>query len=343
MGVEHINPNLPSIAVIVEPFLPKNYQFLYAINVTREIVNGFKYEIVFVTAKNDGDDEDIFCMIDILEKPWLIKDSIKFRKMIYNNCSFEIPVDDQEAFQYEVNPSFVSQKTTDLSEEELKRMEDQIISLKDSDEEVATETTTVIFEDVTLNQQSKNILDDLFKMQDFMTAQPDQTTPSYSSTPSTLSNFDIAKLDEMISETVTKKNIENTASAIKRDNETLSHLETNIKKAFSELFQSDPEFQSNIIALVNRRDNLEAQKNYNRIIEILGKKLKDKIESYHNEQNNYEVNDNDQQLNESNINREKRSNKFKFVVKNLNCVDSHKIDVLTCADCSLEVKIEKKI
>jgi hypothetical protein len=340
LGVQNVNPGLPSIEAIVEPFLPKNYRFLYAVNVSREIVNGFKYEIFFVM-KSDEDDDEIYCVMDILEKPWLIKDSLKYRKMTYNNCSLTNPIDedDRMRFQYEVNPTFVSQKT-DLSEEDIRNMEDQIISLKDSEE---VETTTVVLEDVTLNPSSKNILDGFFNMQDFI-AQPQTTTTT--SRPA-LSDFNMAALDEMFGirkdESVTQhKNFESEV-APKKDNETLKHLEIEIKRAFSELFQSDPEFQMNIVALINRRDDSAAQKNFNQIIEILGRKLKDKLESYHNEQlnNNFDETENDQQVtvnpNES-IVRKRRSYRNIFVVKGLNCVDSHEIDVLTCADCSLEVK-----
>lgn len=291
--------------------------------------------------KNDeNDDDEIYCVMDLLEKPWLIKDSRKYRKMTYNNCSLSNPIDedDRMRFQYEVNPTFVNQKT-DLSEEDLKRLEDQIITFNDSDEDI--ETTTVVLEDVTLNPASKNILDGFFNMQDFI-AQPQTTT----TTPSpSLSNFNMATLDEMFGirrdDTVTQhKNFESEL-APKKDNETLKHLEIELKRAFSELFQSDPEFQMNIVALINRRDD-DAQQNYNQIIEILGRKLKEKLESFQNEQqiNNFDENENDQQVtvnpNES-ISRKRRSNRNYFVVKDLNCVDSHEIDVLTCADCLLEV------
>lgn len=339
LGIESVNPELPSIEAIVEPFLPSNFRFLYAINVTREIVNGFKYEILFVM-KNDENDEETLCEMDILEKPWLVKDSRKFRKMTYNNCSLTNPIDDDDRirFQYEVNPTFINQNS-ELSEEDLKRMEDQIVSLKDSDEEI--ESTTVILEDATLNPSSKNILDGLFNMQDFI-AQPQTTTTSLPP----LSDFNMAALDEMFGmkrdESVTKKSFESFGAP--NENESYKHLEIEIKRAFSELFQSDPDFQMNIIALVNRRDSPDAQNNYNQIIALLGKKLKEKIESHQNEQTRNDESENDQQVtvnpNEFVITRKRRSSGRLLVVRDINCIDSH-IDVLTCADCSLEVNRPK--
>lgn len=277
--------------------------------------------------------------MDIIEKPWLIKDSRKHRKMAYNNCSLINPIDDDDRihFQYEVNPTFNNHRT-ELSSEDLKIMEDQIIALKDSDEE-SIETTTVILDDVTLNPSSKNILDGFFNMQDYFIAQPQTTTTTYSP----LSDFNLATLDEMLGirkdESVTQQ--KNFESAAKKDNETLKHLEIQIKRAFSELFQSDPEFQLNIVALINRRDDSETQKNYNQIIEILGRKLQDKLESFQNERISHEENENDQQVTvnpHEYIFRKRRSFRSFFLVKELNCVDSHEIDVLTCADCSIEVK-----
>lgn len=337
LGVQNVNPDVTSIEAIVGPFLPKNYHFLYALNVTREIVNGFKYEIFFVM-KNDEDDEELYCVVDILEKPWLIKYSLKYRKMTFNNCSLTNPIDedDRMRFKYEVNPTFINQKT-DLSEEDIKQMEDQIISLKvESDEEI--ETTTLVLEDVTLNHSSKNILDGFFNMQDFI-AQPQTTTTA---SPPALSGFNMAMFGIHDESMTQQKNFESEA-APKKDSDTLKHLEIDIKRAFSELFQSDQEFQMNIVALINRRDDMNAQKNYNQIIEILGSKLKDKLESYHDEQKNKINNEdaeNEHQVtvnpNES-ISRKRRSSLSFFVVKDLNCFDSHEIDVLTCADCSLEV------
>lgn len=376
MGIETLNPKLPSIEAIVKTFLPKNARIVDVISANREIVNGFKYEIFFVmstttTAESEGE-EEIYCVMDILEKPWLIKDSVKYRKMTYNNCSLANPVDDDNRlqFQYEMNPVFVNQRT-EMSEDDLRLMEDQIISTGDDSnrrvvlseaedvrptEEEIVETTTVVLEDAaTLNPSSKNILDSFFNMQNLFAQSSSETT----TTTTTESGFNMSALDEMFgvkrvenSQSQTsgvdeiqeeKKYADVDAISPKRDNETLRDLEAEFKKAFSELFQSDPEFQMNIIALINRNDNLQAEKNYNQIIAILGRKLKDKLDSYAEERKSGGDQDveGEQQVtvnpNEPIVitRRKRNSNSIRFVVKEVQC--SHEIDSLICADCSLEV------
>lgn len=348
-NASNLNPDLPSIEAIIKTFLPKNLRYVSTIRATREIVNGFKYEISFVM-KNDAD-EEIYCVIEVFEKPWLVKDLIKFRKMTYNNCSLSNAIennddDDDDRLQFENNPTFTNQRT-ELTDEELKRMEDQILAIKSSEEEVV-ESSTVILEVATLNPSSKNILDGLFNMQDFFSQPTTTTTTDIPSSPSSsLSNFNMASLDEMFdtrrvenshAQPVREQEMPSVTDLPKKDNETLRNLEVEIKKAFSELFQSDPEFQMNIIALINRKDNAQAQKNYNQIIDIIGRKLKDKIDSYSAEQR-VVVNDTVVNQNEPvSASRKKRSNTRRFVLNDIQCQNSHEIDVLTCANCFLEVK-----
>jgi hypothetical protein len=378
MGIETLNPKLPSIEAIVKSFLPKNTRIANVISANREIVNGFKYEIFFVmSTENEDGGEEIYCVMDILEKPWLIKDSVKFRKMTYNNCSLANPVDDDNRlqFQYEMNPVFVNQRS-EMSDDDLRLMEDQIISTSDLNsnrrvvlseaedlrptEEEIIETTTVVLEDAaTLNPSSKNILDSFFNMQNLFAQSPSTTTTT---TITTESGFKMPALDEMfgvkrvensqsqashsVDEIQEKNYADVDAVSPKRDNETLRDLEVEFKKAFSELFQSDPEFQMNIIALINRNDSLQAEKNYNQIIAILGRKLKDKLDSYAEELKSVDqevegeqqvtVNPNEPIV----ISRRKRSsNSIRFVIKEVQC--SHEIDSLTCADCSLEVCVSR--
>lgn len=344
LGIENLNPNLPSIEAIIKSFLPKNIRFVSTISATREIVNGFKYELFFVMKNvDDVDEEEIYCVIDVFEKPWLIEDLRKFRKMTYNNCSLPNALENDDIV-YENNPTFTNQRT-ELTEEELKRMEDQILSVTSSEEVTVVETSTVILEDATLNPSSKNILDGFFNMQDFL---PQSTTTDAAPSSSSLSDFNMASLDEMFgirkvdslqAQPVREEEMQSVPTALpKNDNETLRNLEVEMKKAFSELFQSDPEFQMNIVALINRKDDAQAQKNYNQIIEIIGRKLKDKIDSYSTEQrsvvDDIVVNQNEPVF----VNRKKRSNTRRFVLNDMQCQNSHEIDVLTCANCFLEVK-----
>lgn len=306
MGVDMLNPNETFAEEIVQPFLPNHFTFQYALNLTREIVNGFKYEIIFVM-KNEND-EDIYCEMDVLEKPWLTKDAKKYRKMVYNNCSLVNSVDDEERtkFEYDINPIFVNQRT-EMSSDEIRLMEDEIITDRahEDDSVVSEETTTIVLEDATLSAldpSSKNILDNFFNMNHYF---PHTTSPT-TTTASSLDNIDMKIIDDVLvshkiedsqaqptHESSTVSNTETTqldAEALhnerKRNNEALKELEVEIKKTFSELFQTDPEFQINIIALINRKDDSNVQVNYDYVVNILASKLKDKIEAYNERRNN---------------------------------------------------------
>lgn len=308
IGVDELNPELKQIQEIVTPFLPSTYNFCYTVRATREIVNGVKYEIVFVMT-NENDDE-IFCEMDVLEKPWLIRNSRKFRKMTYNNCSLTNPTNEEDRlrFQYEVNPTFVNQKTFGLND--LKDMEDQIITTNLRKTLTSTTTTTTVAEvegsdedEATLaplDPSSKNLLDDFFNMNMYFPPPPN-SNPTTTTTLSPLPHLNLDALDEMfglrrvensqseqrirndessVDENVQQKKVENVDASVPTKNETaLKELEIEIKKVFSELFQTDPEFQTNIIALINRNDDTDAQKNYNYVISIIASKLKDKIDS----------------------------------------------------------------
>lgn len=334
MGVDELNPELPQIQDIVKPFLLPNLQFLYAINATREIVNGLKYVITFVM-KNEHDDE-IYCEMDVLEKPWLKKDSKKFRKMTYNNCSLENSPDEDDKirFQYDINPTFVNQRT-DLTEGEIIDMEDQIVTTKPrktTTVRTTTSTTTEGSDDdettlAPLDPSSKNLLDDFFNMNNFFPPPPSPSTTTTTMKP--LSNFDLDVLDEMFGvkkvsdsqaepklsessddDNLQQKRVENNNAIPSRNETALKDLEVEIKKVFSELFQTDPEFQMNIIALINRKDDSNAQKNYNYVISILTSKLKDKIETFNerrNDENERQIEGDEQQVTVDPLNGEIRS------------------------------------
>ena len=145
--------------------------------------------------------------------------------------------------------------------------------------------------------------------------------------------FGIRRVDNLQAQPVREEEMQSVTDLPKNDDETLRNLQ--VEKAFSELFQSDPEFQMNIVALINRKD--DTQTNYNQIIEIIGRKLKDKIDSYSTEQRSVDdivVNQNEPVI----VNRKKRSNTRRFVLNDMQCQNSHEIDVLTCVNCFLEVK-----
>lgn len=336
LGVDELNVDLPQIEDIVKPFLPDSCKYLYAINATREIVNGFKYEITFVMSNEN--DVEVYCAMDVLEKPWLVKNSKKFRKMTYNNCSLANPSDDEDRmrFQYDINPTFVNQRV-EINQQELFDMEDQIVTSKPRKTTTTASTTTETSaedddENVSLaplDPSSKNLLDDFFNMNNYFP--PPQTTTTTTASP----NLNMDGLDEMfgirkVSNSQTQPKISDDSSSSEDDNlqqkrvevvdkepsrnETaLKDLEVEIKKVFSELFQTDPTFQANIIALINRKDDLTAQKNYNAVINILARKLKDKIENVRN----LEESEGEQQvtidpLNDRGDIRKKRSSNMKI-------------------------------
>lgn len=316
MGVEELDPELPQIREIIEPFVPQNHIYLRALKVTREIISGLKYEIVFVM-QNEKNDE-IYCDMDVLEKPWLIQNLQKYRKITFNNCSLTNLTDDDDRmrFQYEINPTFATTRT-ELSQDELLEMEDQIVTSKPRKVPTTTEmtTTTSTTEGTTdrndgestlapLNPSSKNVLDDFFNMNNYFPP-PQNPTKTTSTASPLLPNLNVDAMDEifgikkvvdsqseprvredessvMDEESIEQKRVKNVKSVATINETALKDLEIEIKKVFSELFQSDPEFQLNIIALINRKDDSTAQKNYNYVISILANKLKDKIETFNN-------------------------------------------------------------
>lgn len=296
LGVEDLNPELPQIQDIVKPFVPSSFSYLLVLNATREIVNGVKYGIIFLMRNEQND--VVYCEIDVLEKPWLVKDSVKFRKMTYNNCSLENTMDNEDKTDYEVNPTFLNKKTQ-LTMDDIRDMEDQIITVQTTEiftySKVKSDDLTTV---TPLGESSKSLLDDFFNMNNYFSRPQVTTTSSIeTTTPSALSDFDMKALDEIFGlnkvsnsqshpksndepedDNLQQKRVENVESTSIKNETTLKNLEIEIKKVFSELFQTDPEFQMNIIALINRKDDSTAQKNYNYVTSILASKLKDKIE-----------------------------------------------------------------
>lgn len=301
LGVDELNPELTKVRDIVTPFLPANYKLSRVTNATREIVNGFKYEITFVMQNEVGD--DVYCEMDVLEKPWLVRDLKKFRKMTYNNCSLEneSDEDDRIRFQYEINPTFVDQRP-EFTQVDLKDMEDQIITTKPRQTTTSSNVEDEIITLPPLDPSSKNLLDDFFTMNNYFSPPQNPTTTTTSTSPP-MSNLNLGALDEMFGfkkvvdsqalpqlhddkttsnddDLQQEKQVESLNSSPTKNETALKELEDEIKKVFSELFQSDPDFQMNIIALINRRDDSTVQENYNRVISILANKLKDRIETY---------------------------------------------------------------
>lgn len=301
---ETVNPLLPQIENIVRPFLPDGFRFVKALEVNREVVAGVKYEIIFEML--GVDDESQICFLNVLEKPWLTKNSKKFQTMLSNNCSL-VEQEEESQFQYAINPVFSTQdrESDEMSAESLRFLEEQIIP------SITTEvaplwTTTVRPEtdttDVTLKHSSKNMLDDFFNLNNFF--QTEATGVQDQTTEKTLDQSSKDALDEMfgfkspekkqesgnnfaspqnsdsVEETVESKKVETVKAVMKpsRGNVALNQLELEIKKSFSELFQNNAEFQHAITELIENKNG--QQDNYNRVFNILVNNLKVKIESY---------------------------------------------------------------
>jgi hypothetical protein len=360
LGVDALDPSLTFIADIIKPYLPLNYRFQYALNATREIINGFKYEVIFVM-RNIDNDEDDYCLIDIIEKPWLIKDSQKYRRMTYNNCSLVNIFDENVAYEYERNPIYVNQQT-DLSEDDLKSMEDQIIVIDSTTPAVQT-TTSIVLDDITMPQSSKNLLDDFFNMNNYFQTTTTTTTQS----PGLLTNSNMDALDKLFGIQKNESPVQKSSHDVSMTNsnadvveqrtvyenanpnyqnqndEALNELKIEIKKAFSELFQTDPIFQMNIIALINRRsDEVRVQQNYEYVANILANKLRDKIELYNERRNNeYQIiqtEDNQVTIdpNESLITRKKRSHHDSASHEIEKCIDE-----IVCSSSSSDDEVKK--
>lgn len=281
---------------IVSPFLrDTNNSFLYYLSATREIVNGLKYVIVFAM-KNETDDE-VVCEMNVIEKPWLVHNHKKYRKMIYNNCSLTIEddEDDKMRFQYDVNPSFINQRE-DMSQDDMNDLEEQIVALTHKPLRPKTSTTTTTM--ATIDDLTESLTDtsaEESQTPDSLPPPMETTTPS-SGLSSPLSNMNMDALDEIFGIRKTAGNthaLPPSSTSIdnrSNNNEASEHsilsadkvkLEIEIKKVFSELFQNDPEFQKNIIALTQRNDDIEAQQN---VISILANKLKEKFENLSDQQ-----------------------------------------------------------
>jgi hypothetical protein len=228
--------------------------------------------------RQETEDDDIYCEIVVLEKPWLIRDNQKFSEMTANNCSLPIVTNDR--FHYVVNKVFVNQKNDTVN------VDDQVIMSSstttesqvslESEEESTTEKMNTSSSS-SLSGNSMNFLDNFFNVNNFL-------SPKITST--TVANDEV--VDEVI-ESRTNEQSQQNAENINSDNNsnnnsddlsrTRENLEIEIKKAFSELFQTNAEFQAKIIALIHRTDDSQLEENSKIIINILTNHLKTKFEN----------------------------------------------------------------
>lgn len=262
---------MPRLQEIVLKFLPADKTFLRILNATREIVRGVRFTISFVY-RQESEDVESYCEMVVLEKPWLIRDNQKFSEMTSNNCS--LPTLTVDRFHYVVNQAFVNQKADPIN------VDEQIIQVSTTEattsseikEEFTTEMTTSPSSN--LNGNSMSFLDNFFNVENFLS-------------PTTTTVAADKEVDEVVQSRTNEQSLQNAEKTNNNDNNTSSeeilkrreNLEIVIKKAFSELFQTNPEFQAKIIALIHRRDDSEVEENSKVIINILTNHLKEKFES----------------------------------------------------------------
>lgn len=218
---------------------------------------------------SDSEDDETFCEIVVLEKPWLIRENQKFSEMTSNNCS--LPLTTNDRFHYVVNQVFVNQKA------EPANIDDQIVEVSttteavslENDEESTTEESTTPSSNLSGN--SMNFLDNFFNVNNFLTTKTSSTTP-----PSEVVNETAqTRTVEQSQLNTENKNNENSSSEILKRRE---DLEIVIKKTFSELFQTDSEFQARIIALIHRVDDSELEENKRIVVNMLTNHLREKFE-----------------------------------------------------------------
>ena len=320
---EPLNPQLPQIENIVTPFLLDGFKYVEALEVSRAVVAGVKYEIIFKMLDLEGMEH--ICDLNVLEKPWLMKNSQKFRTLLSSNCSM-VEQKEEDQSQYVINPVFKPQASDneEMSEESLKYLEEQIVPYATTEITRQRKTTTEQPEtssyessESTFKPDSKNMLDDFFKINNFF--QPETTVADVGASEigqidetTTLKSLDQSSkdaLDEMFGFKPAEKKTENTnnfanpqSSDVNEDivqvkriepvqtgvkpsrgNVALNQLELEIKKSFSDLFQNNAEFQQAIAKLIENKNSQQiSQDNYNHVFNILVNNLKLKIESYTN-------------------------------------------------------------
>lgn len=133
---EYLSPNLIGVQNIAMTFLPLSMNFINIIDAFREIVNGVRYEIVLNAVNTEDNNADIICRLVILEKPWLRTEwGDKVRELQHSNCTdvtmtgntTPLPGTDVND-KYVRSTVFNGGSRNELSNDEMKRLEDQIFS-----------------------------------------------------------------------------------------------------------------------------------------------------------------------------------------------------------------------
>lgn len=136
---EYLSPNLIGVQNIAMTFLPLSMNFVNIIDAFREIVNGVRYEIVLNAINTEDNNADIVCRLVILEKPWLRTQwGDKVRELQHSNCTATEENDgvanttplpgNNINDKYVKSTVFNGGSRNELTEGEMKRLEDQIFS-----------------------------------------------------------------------------------------------------------------------------------------------------------------------------------------------------------------------
>lgn len=109
-------------------------KFLNVLSATREVVAGVRFNIVINA--NDENEFPVICDLQIMEKPWLTNEwGEKYRYLEYTNCT-----EDGQTFYHNEDEenmkinSLFSHRSAEITDEKLKKLEDEILPTKSSDE-----------------------------------------------------------------------------------------------------------------------------------------------------------------------------------------------------------------
>ncbi|XP_037943024.1 putative cysteine proteinase CG12163 [Teleopsis dalmanni] len=147
---EYLSPNLIGVQNIAMTFMPLTMNFINIIDAFREIVNGVRYEILLNANDTKNNDVETICRLVILEKPWLRTEwGDKYRELQHSNCSSDADnLADSNAHtnelndKYKTNPTFNGALRNEVSDDEMAKLEAQIMSYNSDVKRRASTTTT---------------------------------------------------------------------------------------------------------------------------------------------------------------------------------------------------------
>lgn len=148
---EYLSPNLIGVQNIAMTFLPLSMNFVNIIDAFREIVDGVRYEILLNAVDTKSKDADVVCRMVIIEKPWLRTEwGDKVRELRTSNCTSEEdnltePAARSKALndKYTRNAIFNGGTRNELTDDEMSKLESQILSMPFSTNSLKRRESTV--------------------------------------------------------------------------------------------------------------------------------------------------------------------------------------------------------